>query len=129
MALQIKNRREDLYIKGVPPVIPDGIVTNTDYATADTAGVIKYNNTIGTTVNSSGVLTGITRTEAQYASGSNGMFICKGTLENIFAGLIQKYLKEMFLVNVMEPDTSKNYAVTMEYNSVTQEWGFDFHEL
>lgn len=88
--MEVKNRRENLYIGKIPPVIPDGIVTNTDYATADTAGVIKYNNTIGTTVNSSGVLTGITRTEAQYASGGNGMLICKGTLENIIAGLITK---------------------------------------
>ena len=68
-------------------LLQSGFVTNTDYASSDTAGVIKYNNTIGTTVNVSGVLTGITRTDAQYASASNGLFICKGTLENIKAGL------------------------------------------
>lgn len=69
-----------------------GYVKNTDYATSDTAGVIKYNNTTGTTVNSSGVLTGITRTDAQYISGGNGTFICKGTLENIIARIVQREL-------------------------------------
>ena len=68
-------------------LIQSGFVKNTDYASSDVAGVVKYNNTVGTTVNSSGVLTGITRHDAQYASGSNGMFICKGTLENIKSGL------------------------------------------
>lgn len=67
-----------------------GYVKNTDYAGSDVAGVIKYNNTTGTTVNSSGVLTGITRTEAQYNSGGNGTIICKGTLENIIAGMVQR---------------------------------------
>lgn len=97
--MEIKNKREDLYASELPPKILSeddisdaGFVKNTDYATADTGGVIKYNNTVGTTVNSSGVLTGITRTEAQYNSGGNGMFLCKGTLENIIAGLVKREL-------------------------------------
>lgn len=73
-------------------LLKSGFVTNTDYATADVAGVVKYNNTVGTTVNSSGVLTGITRTEAQYNSGGNGMIICKGTLENIIANIVKREL-------------------------------------
>lgn len=101
--MEIKNKREDLYASELPPKIlseddvddildDGGYVTNTDYATSDTGGVIKYNNTIGTTVNSSGVLTGITRTEPQYISGGNGTFICKGTLENIIGGLVKREL-------------------------------------
>ena len=94
MAKQILNRRENIYTDGLPPEIAsvDTLVTNTDFATADKGGVIKYNTTIGTTVNSSGVLTGITRTEAQYNAGGNGMFICKGTLENIIATLVKREL-------------------------------------
>ena len=97
MAKQILNRRENIYADGLPPEIAsvDTLVTNTDFATADKGGVIKYNNTVGTTVNSSGILTGITRTEAQYNSGGNGMFICKGTLENIIASLVKRELIAM----------------------------------
>lgn len=118
MAMEIKNRRENILINSIPPEIltaeqaadaaleavadagylteetaaTAGFVKNTDYATGDVAGVIKYNNTTGTTVNSSGVLTGITRTEAQYNSGGNGTIICKGTLENIIATLVKREL-------------------------------------
>lgn len=107
MAKEIKNRRENILINAIPPEIlteeaavdaaleavsDEGYVKNTDYATADMGGVIKYNNTVGTTVNSSGVLTGITRSDAQYASGGNGMLICKGTLENIIAALVKREL-------------------------------------
>ena len=115
---EVKNRRENLYINEVPPEVlteeatvdaaldavsdagyltaetaaTAGFVKNTDYATSDTAGVIKFNNTVGTTVNSSGVLTGITRSDSQYAAGSNGMFICKGTLENVIQSLVKREL-------------------------------------
>lgn len=115
---EVKNRREDLFINEVPPEIlteeaavdaaldavadvgyltdetaaAAGYVKNTDYATADVGGVIKFSQQFGTTVNSSGVLTGITRSEPQYTSGSNGLFVCKGTLENIIAALVKREL-------------------------------------
>lgn len=129
MAIQIKNRREDLYINEVPPVIPDGIVTNTDYASASTAGALKVSASYGVTVASTGNLTAATRTAEQYNAAPATLLIGKGTLENVMAGLIQQYIKAIFLANVMEPDTTKSYAVTMEYNSVTQEWGLDFQAL
>lgn len=129
MAKQIKNRREDLYINEVPPEIPDGIVTNTDYATASAAGVLKISTSYGVAVASTGNLTAATRTAEQYNTAPATLLVGKGTLENVMAGLIQQYIKTIFLANVMEPDTTKNYAVTMEYNSVTQEWGLDFQAL
>lgn len=100
---EVKNRRENLFVNEIPPevlsaddvddILDDGgYVKNTDYAGSDTAGVIKFAQNFGTTVNASGVLTGITRSDAQYAAGSNGMFLCKGTLENIIAGLVKREL-------------------------------------
>lgn len=58
----------------------------TDIATSSKAGVIKFGNSYGTTVLSSGVLGGVTRTYDQYTSGSDYMLIGKGTLENVIAG-------------------------------------------
>lgn len=140
MAKQIKNRREDLYINEVPPEIldktsletalsTDGFVKNTDYPSSSKAGVIKIGNGYGAAVTGAGILTCSIRTAEQFNNDGSSMFISKGTLLNVFAALIQQYIKEIFLANVMEPDTSKNYAVTMEYNSVTQEWGLDFQAL
>lgn len=90
MAKQIKNRREDLYISNIPPEIPDGIVTNTDYASTDTAGVVKVSSSLGSAVSTSGVLQGYTRTLTAYTSGSQALLISKGTLENVIAALITK---------------------------------------
>lgn len=136
MAKQIKNRREDLYINEVPPEIltekklsDDGFVKNTDYATSSVGGVIKASSTYGVYI-SQGTLLGTTRTLEQYEANTAGnMIISKGTLENVFAELIQKYIKAIFLANVMEPDTTKEYAVTMGYSEVLHEWNLEFEEL
>ncbi len=90
MAKQIKNRREDLYINDVPPEIPTGIVTNTDYASASTAGALKVSTSYGVAVASTGNLTAATRTAEQYDTAPGTLIIGKGTLENIIAGLITK---------------------------------------
>ena len=83
MAKQIKNRREDLYINDVPPEIPEGIVTNTDYASASTAGSLKVSSSYGVAVASSGNLTAATRTADQYNTAPGTLIIGKGTLENV----------------------------------------------
>lgn len=90
MAKQIKNRREDLYIDNVPPVIPDGIVTNINYASASTAGVLKISASYGVAVASTGNLTGSARTAEQYVSAPGTLIISKGTLENVIASIITK---------------------------------------
>lgn len=60
-------------------------VQNTDYASANVGGVIKTSSTYGTTQDS-GILYALTKTHEQYNSGANGMFIGKGTLENVITG-------------------------------------------
>lgn len=66
-----------------------GLVSNTDYASSDTGGVIKYSGNYATYVNpNNGILSAETKTYAQYGSGANSMFISKGTLENVLTATI-----------------------------------------
>lgn len=82
-------------------------VTNTDYATSSTGGVIKVSNgDYGMTVDS-GVLKGAVRTLAQYNSMSSKGIVCKGTLENVISGKANK-------ISVVQTSTS-----TIEINSNT----------
>lgn len=90
MAKQIKNRREDLYINDVPPEIPDGIVTNTDYASNAVGGVVKIAPSYGTKITSDGTIQGSIRTVEQYDSAATSLIISKGTLENVIASVIIK---------------------------------------
>lgn len=60
-------------------------VTNTDYATSSTGGVIKVNNAYGLQM-ASGTLIGATRTYAQYQTDDNTVVIDKGTLNNVITG-------------------------------------------
>lgn len=61
-------------------------VKNTDYATSSTGGVIKINGNFGTNKNSNGYLISTTKTYADYGNADNGMFVSKGTLENVILG-------------------------------------------
>ncbi len=61
-------------------------VKNTDYATASKGGVIKGSSYYGNAIDSDGHLQGVSKTYAEYSNGSNGLFISKGTLENVIAG-------------------------------------------
>ena len=63
-----------------------GLVSNTDYATSNTGGVIKISSTYAESVSASGVLMAQVKDYATYNSGANGMFISKGTLENVITG-------------------------------------------
>ena len=61
-------------------------VTNTDYATGSTGGVIKYNSgTYGSNM-TDGVLCGNAITYADYSNKNNNYIIAKGTLENVITG-------------------------------------------
>lgn len=68
-------------------------VKNTDYATSQTAGVIKSQNSLNFGVNESGIPYAENRTYAQYQTQNNTSFIGKGTLENVIngKGLITQY--------------------------------------
>lgn len=64
-------------------------VKNTDYATSSKGGVFKTDDTKATRIGggtSAGQLIAMTKTYPEYQSGSNYMFIGKGTLENVIAG-------------------------------------------
>lgn len=63
-------------------------VKNTDYATTSNAGIVKMASAYGTNAYSDGSLSATTKTYQQYSSGSNGLFIGKGTLENVLANRI-----------------------------------------
>ena len=64
-----------------------GLVSNTDYGSFSTAGVVKASSTYGTQFASTGAMYAQTKTYEQYTnSTSPGLFISRGTLENVFAG-------------------------------------------
>lgn len=58
-------------------------VKNTDYATSNKGGVIKFSTSHGVSMSTDGFLMGATRTAEQYNSNSGNMLINKGTLENV----------------------------------------------
>ena len=58
----------------------------TDYATNDKGGVFKLSSYYAYGLNNDGTMYSATKTYSNYNSGSNGMFISKGTLENVITG-------------------------------------------
>lgn len=65
-----------------------GLVSNADYATSSTGGVIKSNGNYATAVNSSGVFYATTKSYSDYSNLTNGAFIGKGTLENVLNAVV-----------------------------------------
>ena len=67
-----------------------GLVSNTDYATASTGGVVKPNTAFGSVVAESGTYKGVIYPTAinyaSYEGQGNNYFISKGTLENVITG-------------------------------------------
>ena len=63
-----------------------GYISNTNYATDSTGGVIKTQSAAGTYMNSSGILYSSNKSYSAYTSASNNLFVSKGTLENVIAG-------------------------------------------
>lgn len=63
-----------------------GLVSNTDYASSGTGGVIKTGN--GVSISGSGNVYGATYDYATYQTKDNGLFIGKGTLENVLTAQI-----------------------------------------
>ena len=81
----INNKWEELGEIGVEVDLTD-YVKNTDYATDSKGGVIKYNSLYGTYVGTTGLLSALNKTYAQYGDMYNNGFIGKGTLENVITG-------------------------------------------
>lgn len=93
---EVMNRRQDVIITGIDPVIEnisgietqlstDGFVKNTDYASTSKGGTIKTATSRATAISGSGILEASTITAANYASANNGSFVSKGTLDNLIA--------------------------------------------
>lgn len=61
-------------------------VTNTDYASSSTGGVVKLSGYNGLAVNNSGNLYPTNNTYAEYQSAGDTWAISKGTLENVITG-------------------------------------------
>ena len=78
-----------------------GLVSNTDYASSSTAGVVKANAAFGTQMGNEGLLYGAIRTYEQYNSAGNNALISKGTLENVITG------KELDLKQLSTFDSTK----------------------
>ena len=72
--------------------IPDisNLVSNTDYGTANKAGIFKVSTNYGTSVTNDGVLIGSSKTVDTYKNTNNLALVTKGTLENVK----ETYVKE-----------------------------------
>ena len=75
-----------------------GLVSNTDYPTSSTGGVVKNVTTYGASINNAGTIFALTRTYSEYQSSPVNYIISKGTLENVLAeeiGDIESILEEL----------------------------------
>ena len=121
MALQIKNRREDVYITDVPPVITDlisleselstdGFVKTSDYPSTSVAGVIKLNPNRAVS-HANGALQSVVVSADNYDSLNNAAFISKGTLDNVINNLLTSAIAN--LCGALEEDAvGTKYALS-----------------
>lgn len=118
MAVEIKNRRENILINSIPPEIltadqaadaaleavadagyltaetaaTAGFVKNTDYATSSKGGVVKTSANYGSAITASGGMMGVSKSLEDYATADNRLIISRGTLENIIQTLVKREL-------------------------------------
>lgn len=92
--------------------IPDisNLVSNTDYGTANKAGIFKVSTNYGTSVTNDGVLIGSSKTADTYKNTNNLALVTKGTLENVK----ETYVKEG-LVNATTELTEAEKASIKDY--------------
>ena len=95
-----------------------GFVSNTDYSSYSSGGVIKCNSN-GFNVNSNGWPYSETFTYAQYGDKTNAHFISKGTLENVITGkeLVNKNVND--LTNYTLSSSLSTVATTGNYTDLT----------
>lgn len=72
----------DVQVNGAS-VVSSGVATIPVATTSNTLGLMKVAGTQCMQVSSSGLISGLTKTAAQYADIDNSAFICKGTLNNL----------------------------------------------
>lgn len=129
---QIMNRRQGVLINNIDPEIlteaklsADGYVRNTDYAGADTAGVVKVTASNGAYISTAGALGAASRTAAQYETANNTMIIGKGTLENIKLSIVLSVLS--VLADTAAPSAADGTVVSGLYATrQNSEWSFGF---
>ena len=97
-----------------------GFVTNTDYATASTGGVVKVSGTYGAYVSGAGIIYPSVRTLAQYEGDQNTFFISKGTFENIKADITARALCDIADAQIATP-VAGTYTVKLTYDGAN--WG------
>lgn len=90
-----------------------GLVSNTDYATDSTTGVIKSRSSYGFGVSNSGLPYAVVKNLTDYNSMNDASFIGKGTLENVLA---EYYKKQVVLTQAeydqITPDANTLYFIT-----------------
>lgn len=121
-------RDEYVWVNGAFEVIGStqvdltGYVKDTDYASWDKAGVIKYTSNFGTFV-TQGYLQAVTKTQDGYDSLENTLFIGKGTLENIKKDLVERAVSEDgavldgYVKDTDYPDNGGNNAGVLKISS------------
>lgn len=90
MPREIINRRMNIVAEDGEGYVD--VLEPSDYATNTKAGVFRTSNEYGTSVSAAGLLSAATRTVATYNRASEGLFISKGTLENVLESLICRKL-------------------------------------
>ena len=94
-------------------------VTNTDYATSSSAGVIRVGSSYGVSATTSGNLFSPTKTYAAYSDAGDYMFIGKGTLENVITGKgLGTYSKPSGGIPATDLTTSVQTTLTKADNQV-----------
>lgn len=108
----LENVKKDLVERAISEdgAVLSGYVKDTDYANSSTGGVIKISGSYGTATNSGGFLVANVRTATQYTADSNGMFMSKGTLENIKNDLVKRAI------------TTNDITLTDEEKTAAQAW-------
>lgn len=137
MAKQIKNRREDLYINEVPPEIldktsletalsTDGFVTNTDYATQNTGGVVRVSPSNGINIGGTGILTGVPRTVEQYDAASTTLLISKGTLETVLLNVLKRlFIESVAAWGSLEVGSALTFSIVKDDDDGASHWQYD----
>lgn len=93
----------------------DDVITPSDYAMKNRAGIIRPSSTYGTTMTSIQYLAAEVKTPAQYEAANNQMFVSKGTLDNVL---------ESYMLAPVPPTDNGTYVLkaTVVDGVVTTEW-------
>lgn len=113
MAKEILNRRQNIIAGSIPPEIPSGAISATDYATSTKGGTIKVDSTYAIELTSGGKLKAKEITAEGYAEANDAAFVSKATLDNVIAALPQPTTGGMTLLYESDPEspvTSGNYV-------------------